>query len=45
MKKHIFKIGVFVAVALVAGYNAYNSQKTVVMSDMSLAMWKHWLLM
>lgn len=37
MKKHIFKIGVFVAVALVAGYNVYSSQKSDDMSDMALA--------
>lgn len=37
MKKHILKIGLFVAVALVTGYNVYSSQKSDDMSDMALA--------
>ena len=37
MKKRIFNVGVFVAVALVAGYNVYSSQKSDDMSDMALA--------
>lgn len=37
MKNKIFNIGMFVAIALMAGYNVYSSQKPVEMSDMSLA--------
>lgn len=37
MKKKIFNVGVFVAVALVAGYNVYSSQKSDDMSDIALA--------
>lgn len=37
MKKNILKATLFVAIALVAGYNVHNSQTTEGMSDLQLA--------
>lgn len=37
MKKRILKIGILAAIALVAGYNAYNAQGTTEISDTMLA--------
>lgn len=37
MKKNILKLTFIAAVAVVAGYTAYNSQKEVALSDLALA--------
>ncbi len=44
MKKNILKAILVAAFALIAGFNVYNAQKSDVMSDLALAMWKHWLV-
>ena len=52
MKKNILKLTFIAAVAVVAGYTAYNSQKEVALSDLALAnvealaqMLKRWRIM
>lgn len=37
MKKNIRAVMMIAAIALVAGVNVFNSQKTIAMSDMALA--------